>query len=155
MENIDLEFFKNHIFWIAVGSMGTFIMAMATFATLWSYQKDKKEKENREVSERISGPLMGDLEDIKRQAKSHSDFRSANFRWKGLRNVEGYLSSKLPKDLRNSFDEFDDFFEEKERKFFIEQKNINSQNLTNRYDEIYNQADKLKNKIEQYQKKNL
>jgi len=60
-----------------------------------------------------------------------------------------------PTDLRNSFDEFDDFFEEKERKFFIEQKNINLQNFTNRYDEIYNQADRLKNKIEQYQKKNL
>jgi len=155
------DFLKNSTFWIAVGSIATFFMAVATFImaittykTLRWNQKEKKEKENKEITEKILGPLMGDLQDIKRNAKPHSDFHNQDFRWKSLKNVEGHLSSKLREDLRNSFDEFYIFFEG-EKEFFKEQKNINLQNFTNRYDEIFNQADKLKNEIEQYQKKNL
>lgn len=159
-----LEFFQNHTLWTAVwttvGAIGTFAMAIATFVSLWLYQKDIKKKENREISEKILELLIAELEEIKKNAKSYYRFSATSFTWRGMRS--NFLAFKLSEDLRSSLDEFDKFLEE-EKNFFImqefdnllEKEEVNWRNFADRYDEIYNQANKLKNKIEEYQKKNL
>lgn len=50
--------FLNTNFWIAFGSIATFLMAIATFLTLRQYQKEKIEREKREIYEKIIQPLL-------------------------------------------------------------------------------------------------
>ncbi|XOB40575.1 MAG: hypothetical protein ACKKMR_01005 [Candidatus Nealsonbacteria bacterium] len=94
-------------FWIALGSIGTFVMAIATFITLWRYQKEKREKENREISEEIILPIKENIKNLINILKEH---RIDNFNWDTTKKNNPILVYRLSGDLKADIGNFNKEF---------------------------------------------
>lgn len=107
--------------WESIGSIGTFLMAIATFITLWWYQKEKQDKEMREILERIIYPLRENLKSI---IENIPKGEIGNWQWQEIKKHPSYLTFKKPQEIVAKIEDFTKDFE----KF----KNLYHQ----RYDEI-------------------
>ncbi len=99
--------------WMAIGSIGTFIMAIATFITLWWYQKEKEARENKEVLEEVIYPLIEDLNSIIENIPK-GKIKDLQWRWPNIR-IKRHLILKLKikkneENIEKEINNFDQHF---------------------------------------------
>ena len=99
--------------WEALGAIATFLAVLISFISLYFYRKREKAIESQEIAEEILKPLKNEMENIIRES-SYCDIRF----WGSWRNLkEKPLSYKLPKSLREDFNKFHQFLEDKQYLF--------------------------------------
>lgn len=108
---MDNEFLKDPTFWIALGSIGTFFMAIATFMTLQWSQKEKKERENREILDVVIFQLKGYLGRIKEKIKKGEgiDRGGEPWEWETItKRSHLYLVLKMNKEIVKEIEKFNE-----------------------------------------------
>jgi len=103
----------NPNFWISIGSIGTFVMAILTYKLIKYYRKIDEERIHREMIENLIQPLITNLEEILSQIKYLSISRSYHrediesvWKWSKLKQRCPYLVYRLPSALKEKVERF-------------------------------------------------
>jgi len=101
--------------WEAVGSIGTFLMTIATFITLWWYRKEKEERENREISEKIIQPLKENLRWIIEYIPKG---QMNNWQWQEIKKNNYYLILRMDQQIKARIEKFNEDWEKFKNLFY-------------------------------------
>jgi len=94
------ELFLNPKFqtvWIAIGSIGTFLMAMATFKSLYYYRRREQKRLNEELLENILIPIVKELTEIIQCLRELDLPHTFSTKW-GYKEIEESSWSKIKRE---------------------------------------------------------
>ncbi len=95
--------------WTALGAMGTFAMAIATFLSLRAYKKKEKRIEKRELMEGVVQPLLQNLNSLIALGFHNFSPIQGGFQWQRLKSKNPWVVFKIDeydKSLRAELDGF-------------------------------------------------
>ena len=146
---MSIEFLKDPTFWITLGSIGTFLMAIATFITLWWNQKEKKEIEKREILEVVILQLKGYLGQIKDKIEKGEEIDKGGEPWEWET-----ITKRRHSQIVLKMDKMDKKFVKEIEKFNEDWKKFKNDHYNQQSKEIiYNKTNDLIQKIKDFEEK--